>query len=107
MQIDFQEPWEAIKGRQEALRLEEEIYKEIASNSVLSNRKICAIARRIDCDDVLIAVPDNKTDIQIAMIHLTWSGKQETAPWPKVLFFTSWQEFVNKQMIPDATEYDS
>ncbi len=44
-----------------------------------------------DEDDVLFRLDDGET---VAVVHLTWSGKAEPAPWPSTrtyLSFADWQ----------------
>lgn len=63
----------------QAKRLKEELARELPPGHVLDGVAATAIARRTDCDDVLFALSDDR----FAVVHLTWSGSQETDPtWP-------------------------
>ena len=105
--MDYTEPWEPVQNQQEQLLLVQELRNELTSQAVLFGHEVQAVARRIDCDKVLFAVHGNNTELRLAVVHLTWSGKKEALPWPKIQLFASQQEFLDKQMIPDATEYNS
>ena len=103
MQIDFLEPWVAVGS--EGASFEEELRRELAADNVLSNFNMQAIGRRVDCDDVLFEVRDEKANFKLALVHLTWSGKVESSPWPITKLFADAEAFVN-QMLLDAQDYN-
>ena len=69
-------PWMALDNS--ASDLVGELKKEVTLGHVLFEaREIQAIAKREDCDDVLFGV-----DNLLAVVHLTWSGKEDNPQWP-------------------------
>ena len=49
-----------------------------------------AVARRLDSDDVLFAVPDDR----LAIVHLTYN--KETKPdWPHFVFIDDWDDLAD------------
>ena len=103
MQSDFVEPWVAVGS--ERASLEEELRRELSPDNTLSGFNMRAIGRRVDCDDVLFEVCDAKADFKLALVHLTWSGKVESSPWPITKLFADAEAFVN-QMLLDAQDYN-
>ena len=102
MLIDFVEPWVAVGS--ERASLEEELRRELSPDNALSGFNVQAIGRRVDCDDVLFEVRDEKADFKMALVHLTWSGKAETIPWPISELFANAEAFI-KHMMLDAKDY--
>ena len=88
------EPWAPIEHESVSQTLEKELQKELPEGHVLFGRPAKAIARRIDQDDVLFAVGNPS---EIACVHLTYSSKRETAPWPSTSLFDSIAAFVASQ----------
>ena len=103
MQINFVEPWVAVNS--ERVLLEEELRRELSPENYLSASVLRALARRIDCDDVLFEVCDEKADFKLASVHLTWSGRTESNPWPRAKLFTGVEDFIT-QMLLDAQDYE-
>jgi hypothetical protein len=94
------EPWHAITG--DGLNIVAELKKEIHQKHALYGRDFIAIARRADCDDVLFEVNNGS----FAVVHLTFTGKQEKDPeFPFTTIYKTMEEFVRNAMIPDAEEY--
>ncbi|MGD9125978.1 MAG: hypothetical protein PVH19_01260 [Planctomycetia bacterium] len=98
MCIDFKEPW--VKVEQAAGSLVYELQREIANDHLLWGKKVRAIARRIDSDDVLFEVEG--IEPTYAVVHLTYSGKREQDPtFPAVTLFSSLDQWMREEMIPD------
>jgi hypothetical protein len=102
MLIDFVEPWVAVDS--ERASFEAELRRELSPDNALSDFNVQAIGRRVDCDDVLFEVRGEKADFRLALVHLTWSGKVETSPWPIMELFADLEAF-NNRMILDAQNY--
>ena len=65
----------------ESVRFEDEYAAEIAKGHPLYGVPARAIAKREDCDDVLFQLLRHLCEY--AVVHLTWSGKEEAPPdWP-------------------------
>lgn len=74
--IDWLEPWEPLCTAPDSF--ENELYNEVGGKHILFGRKVSAIGRRYDCDDVLFRVFD--ADFNYAVVHLTYSRKTEVEP---------------------------
>jgi hypothetical protein len=99
--LDWLEPWTPVES--EAANLEAELQRELAPGHPLYGHPAQAIARRIDCDDVLFAAMSPPG--RIAVVHLTWSGQPETDPrWPAVVVFANLDDWVTRGMRPDHEE---
>lgn len=103
MQIDFVEPWVAVGS--ERASFEEELQRELSPSNPLLALSLRAIGRRTDCDDVLFEVYNRKADFQLALVHLTWSGKVESNSWPIAELFADTESFIN-QMRLDAWDFN-
>lgn len=103
MLIDFVEPWVAIGS--ERASFEEELSRELSSDNTLVGFKVQVIGRRVDCDDILFEVYDEKASFKLALVHLTWSGKVEPSPWPVIKLFADAEEFIS-QMRLEAQDYN-
>lgn len=96
-EIEWVLPWMSVTDAADALGAE--LRKEVSRRHVLYGRDCVAIARRVDCDDVLFQLDDGA----FAVVHLTFFGEQDRYsdfPWTRI--FPSIGEFVEKVMIPDA-----
>ncbi len=61
-------PWDKLNT--EASSIEIELYKEIGTYHILYGKKVKAIGRRYDCDDILFQVHD--AEFKFAVVHLTY-----------------------------------
>ncbi|MDO7876784.1 hypothetical protein Q5H93_18710 [Hymenobacter sp. ASUV-10] len=100
--MEFIEPWTAI-AESIGSTFVNELQQELPAESMLYGCQVKAIAQRIDCDDVLFSLDGSS---QLAVVHLTWSGKSEQHPWPSTELFTDEYEFQLKRMLPDAEAYN-
>jgi hypothetical protein len=78
----FRRPWVLIFG--DPSELEAEAQREIPPGHVLWERRLVAIARREDCDDVLFAIRGTP---EVCLIHLTWSQRREAPGFPDTSCF--------------------
>jgi hypothetical protein len=84
--------------------LEAELKRELRTDGLLQGKQVKAIARRIDCDDVLFTVEDS--DYPLAVVHLTWAGKtDQNKGWPETALYSGWEAWRTECMLPDAEEY--
>ncbi len=76
--LDFRwlPPWECAQAAGAAL--ERELHAEISDGHPLYLLRTTPIARRTDCDDVLVATDDDSRPF--ALVHLTWRGSPEPDP---------------------------
>jgi hypothetical protein len=97
------EPWLPLKD-EERTGLERELTKEMRPDHVLSGADCRAVARRCDCDDILFET--NSKRGSLVVVHLTWSGKPDQYPqWPSTRFFDSWEDFKEREMLPEHQAY--
>ncbi len=97
-------PWEPEPFNDAGEALAKELQRELSLQHVLHSIPVVAIARRIDCDDVLFATADPLKPL--AVVHLTWRGHTEPDPrWPDTMLFQSWQDFIERCLVPDHQEY--
>jgi hypothetical protein len=75
-QLDWLEPWQRLEGSSDTFV--NELQKELPPQHVLHGLPAVAVARRIDCDDVLFATAD--PTIPLAVVHLTWTSRTESDP---------------------------
>ena len=67
------------------------------SGHALHGRPWRVIAKALPNDDVIAECED-----EVAVVHLTWTQKQERPPWPLTTFMASADEFESHV----ASEYD-
>jgi hypothetical protein len=77
---DFRAPWFRLVGDR-AHAFDEEASAEIAEGHELHGLSLTALAKCEGCDDVIFRASDDT----FAIVHLTWSGKPETPPWPRTM----------------------
>lgn len=79
-----------------ALALCKELRRELPCVHPLAAVGVEAIAKRRDNDDVLFALSD--VSRPYAVVHLTWTGRQEeTAEFPWTTFYGSFEQWRNSQ----------
>jgi hypothetical protein len=77
---DFSEPWFRLNlGQAEAFEREARI--EITPGHELHGLDLRAIARCSGCDDVVFGASDDT----FAIVHLVWTTKPDTPPWPRTV----------------------
>jgi hypothetical protein len=100
--INWLEPWDSLCI--DPTYFEKELYNEVGENHILYGKKVIAIGRRYNCDDVLFQVYDS--EFSFAVVHLTYSGiKEENSNYPRTRVYTDFEDWVNRCMIPDNSEY--
>jgi len=104
MDIEFKEPWIAVG--ESALSVTQELQRELTEGHPLWNAKVCAVARRLDSDDVLFAVEREGEFMQYAVVHLTWrAGQEPLAAWPETELFDSLEQWVRERMFADHVAF--
>ena len=100
----WSEPWTPIFDPGLANGLVSELKKETGPKHPLFGRDARAIARRLDCDDVLFVVePD---EYSFAVVHLTWRGGEEPDPlWPSTELFRNWDDLHKGRLMADHKEF--
>ncbi|HUE73676.1 MAG TPA: hypothetical protein VMP01_22550 [Pirellulaceae bacterium] len=86
------DPWQP--AAENASALERELCSEVAPGHPLHGRSCRAVARRIDCDEVLFEVGST----QLAVVHLTWRGAAETnSNFPATSLYDSFEDLVRDE----------
>jgi hypothetical protein len=88
--LGFSDPWWDLRDGEEAeaqMRkvVTEELRREVGAGHPLADARATVVARCTACDDVALALSDGR----LAVVHLTWSGRRERAPWPSTTVFGS------------------
>lgn len=95
-------PWEPTG--EEAINLNRELLREVGSGHLLCGRSMTAIAKRVDCDDVLFRADHDSSFY--AVVHLTWRGETEDDPkWPAAEIYGSFAEWLERRMQLDHDGY--
>jgi len=91
-------PWHPIghEGDCRAL-LFAELEREVDSVHPLHGLTATAVGARKDNDDVLFVLADGP----LAVVHLTWIGKQDRSPWPTTDLYPTVEAFVLDRMMRD------
>ena len=100
----FKEPWYAIykSSADNGQALVQEAETEIPHGHALSGKALIAIARRGDRDDVLFQADGGPN---VAIVHLTWSGKKERPGRPSTQVFSSVADFIASRMEADHFDF--
>jgi hypothetical protein len=79
--------WGAVAS---AAAVEAELVRELGPTHPLRGQRLHAVARRVDCDDVLVVA-----GAEVFVVHLTWRGTSEVDPrWPSTQRYASLDDFV-------------
>ena len=99
--VEWLEPWQAVTEAQ-GRRLEEELRLELAAEHVIFGRPARALGTRCDCDDVLFEINDPP---EHAVVHLAYAAHPDRPPWPTTELFRNLNDFVERRMKPDHSDY--
>jgi putative acetyltransferase len=95
--FEWPESWQPISDETIASSLLTELFKEVGQDHCLFQRAVKAVARRQDCDEVLLLTSDPARPL--AEVHLTWRGSTEPDPiWPATTFFAGWKDWIADMM---------
>jgi hypothetical protein len=98
----FISPWREIRGHQ---RIVDELRSEAGRHHPLFGLEITAVGHKDNTDDYLFELETGPD--ALAVVRLTWSGQRESSPnSPKTEFFSSWNDWVQRRMLPDANGLD-
>ncbi len=115
----IEEPWESISIDQK-IAFEEELKKEIGYEKdifrnlldfkkphTLNEYTFSALCTSGINDDVLFAIHKNSgSEYSFVLVHLTWSQKREkTINFPLTEYFSDFDKFRQKMMMPDNIEW--
>ena len=99
-------PWQILDDTPEMRglveRLSAHLQSDIPPQHLLYGVKAIPVARRVDRDDVLFHIDGGK--MPLAVVHMTWRREKDPR-WPKTEMYGSWQDWVNRVMVPAHAEY--
>jgi len=95
------QPWNPLNSEQDRQNLFAELQREVDSIHPLYGLTATAVAYRDDQDDVAFLLKDGR----LAVVHLTWIGKQDCSPFPRTDLYAEAEEFKQQRMIPDHLEW--
>jgi hypothetical protein len=75
----FPEPW-LVLADDARPTFQDELTTEVAAGHPLGGEVVTAVAKCGHCDSAVFAVEGRF--VQWALVHLTWSGRPESPPWP-------------------------
>ena len=103
--LQLSAPWIAVDDS-EGQRFEDEYAAEIAKGHPLYGVPAKAIARRTDSGDVLFRLLRHLCDY--AVVHLTWSGREELSPdLPRLELYVDDQDLTETRIVPDHQSHES
>ena len=98
-ELEWLEPWGPVWPASESA-----LKAEVLAEHPLLSEEIRVIGRRGDCDDVLLSLPDNQS--AFAVVHLTWSKKEEKVVRNQLTFYSSLWDWMENCMIPTHAEWN-
>lgn len=104
-EIEILLPWKPLNRVDvgaRALQLSAELKREVSAQHPLHGLDAKALAVRIDRDDVLFWI--ERDSDPLAVVHLSWKHEPD-ARWPSTTLFSSWERWVQEEMIPAHNEY--
>lgn len=100
--ITLKLPWRKIQFAAEIPGVQNQLELEITEAHPLSGTSPIAVARRVDCDDVLAKLNDGS----YATIHLVWGGPGAFPElYPSFTRYENLEEFISV-MCQDSLEYE-
>jgi hypothetical protein len=72
---------------QEGEQLRAELLRELSAGHVLHGADLRVIARAVPQHEVVVETADGR----VALVHVTWSGRAESPPWPTTELLNSAQ----------------
>ncbi|MDW3196529.1 MAG: hypothetical protein R8G66_29405 [Cytophagales bacterium] len=102
--LDFLEPWIDCYDLEDfGDSLKAELEKELHEDHPLFEKGVEILAKRQDNDDILIEIENG----QLALVHLTWSGKREQGSFPLTELYLGQRDFWKRAMKEQIQEYQA
>jgi hypothetical protein len=95
----FLEPWVAV-APDRATAFEAEIQRELSAEHPLHGVTLSALACSHRADDVLFRMDDGR----VVDVHLTWSRRTESPPWPSHDIYPNLDAWRQHVMLPDHAD---
>ncbi len=95
-------PWEKIKHPSPSHVIEDELKRELNEKHILYGKKVEAIGRRVNQDDILFKIPP---DNSYAVVHLTYSGEREADHrFPRTQMYLSLKDWIGNGLLKDVED---
>ena len=103
--MEWLEPWCNVDdfGPEFAAFFEAELRRELSDGHPLFGRPVAAIGKRDGTDDVLFRLLDGTG--RVAVVHLTFSNRPESPPWPGCRIFPSLEIWASDCMRADHDDF--
>lgn len=101
MVIEWLNPWHPVEREDVRRALFDELRREAGPAHPLRGLAAIAVGRRQDNDDVLFSLVDGR----MAVVHLTWTGKEDASPHPWMNLYPTTEAFVRDRMLPDHAKW--
>lgn len=102
MELDstlFLDPWQPL-SLDRASAFEAEVQRELSPGHPLHGVKLSALAHSDRADDVLFQLDNNR----VVDVHLTWSRKRESPPWPSHRIYPTLDAWREQVMLPEHAD---
>ncbi|MBP2655185.1 MAG: hypothetical protein H6Q73_2754 [Firmicutes bacterium] len=84
--------WLALDNNKDFFK--QELYRELCEEHILYGIQVKELARREDRDDVLFLLLDSSN--RYAVVHLTWTGKEEkNSYFPATRLYSNFTDVIN------------
>jgi hypothetical protein len=102
--LEYLDPWWATDGQDEAFHAQflKQLTTEVGPGHPMYGVPAKLIARG-NGDDCLFKLLDGTE--RVAIVHLTWSGRRETLPWPQTQVFKDLDQWRDEWMVPEHEEW--
>jgi hypothetical protein len=88
--LRWRAPWQVVA---DGTAFEMELQRELIRGHPLYGVQAVAVARRLDCDDVLFRL--DHPSYTLAVVHLTWRTRPGPEPKsPHTVLFADWEEWI-------------
>ena len=84
--VDLRNP----KGTRRAEALLAELGRELTPGHPLHGREVRVVAEALPQDEIVVAAGEH-----VALVHLTWSAREEATPWPATEFVEAADAFAD------------
>lgn len=100
--LNYVSPWfDILETPDVGASLKAELLTELAPEHTLYGWGVELLARREDCDDVLVELDNG----HVAVVQLTWKGRPEQGGFPRTELFWDKKDFWRRKMKNDIIEF--
>lgn len=98
------DPWWSTEDQNDSFQetFRKQLERELSPEHGLYSIPVKLIARGSG-DDALFQLLDDSN--RVALVHLTWSQKQQQPPWPATTIFASLEQWSEAVMLPEHQQW--